>query len=376
MNDQIVLALNVGSSSLKFQLNQKKTYLFSGEIENLGAKQAKISINEPKHKPYFKALKTLKSAVAEIQKICLERGISTVQIVSHRMVFGGDKYIKPTKLTEKVIKDLLNFSFIAPLHIPNEIEVAKESKKLFPKALQIACFDTSFHKNLPDVAMHLPLLDSYFKKGVKKFGFHGLSYESVVHSLKLKSKRVVVAHLGSGASVCAIDRGKSIETSMGFTPLGGIMMGTRPGDLDPGVLLYMLKQEKMDLKSLEQLLNHNSGFMGLARSQDVKKLLARDDEKSKLAIDMFCYQVAKKISEYLVVLKKIDVIVFTGAIGYRSSKIRRKICQRLAPLGVKLGPEIKKNDVKCFSAKTSQIDLYAFETNEEDVLVNQALKYV
>lgn len=368
-----ILAINTGSSSLKFSVFQNKTCVLQGEVENINTKECIIwskglvdkCVKNKKISTHFQAIK-------EIKELCRKSGILEFQAICHRLVFGGDKYTKAVKLNKKVISDLKAYEHIAPLHIPKELHVIKSVDSVFPKCFQVGCFDTSFHKTIKEEAKTLPLLDS----SIHKFGFHGLSYEYISSVIPREKKRLVVAHLGSGASLCAIKNKKSVDTTMGFTPLGGIMMGTRPGDIDPGVILYLLEKKHMNFDQLHYYLNSECGLKGVSKhSSDMKELLkkAKTSDLAKLAIEMFCYQVAKQIGAYFVTLGGIDALVFTGGIGYRSHEVRVKICKKLKALGIEIDTKKAASELQDISKKPKSPSIYVVETHEEQVMNNQTL---
>jgi acetate kinase len=259
------------------------------------------------------------------------------------VVHGGPKLCAHQLITPQVLDQLRLATHFAPLHIPQALSLIASAQALFPSALQFACFDDAFHRTIPEVASHLPLPNRYFDEGIRRYGFHGISYESLVHHFGAKlPERAIFAHLGNGSSLCALRNGKSIDTTMGLTPTGGIPMGTRSGDLDPGVIVYLLREEKIDANGLEDLLNQQCGLFALSSGEsDVKTLEERahtNDPHACLALDVFAVSVRKAIGAYIALLGGVDLLVFTGGIGEHSSRIRSAATDGLDSLG--LTPDI------------------------------------
>ena len=255
------------------------------------------------------------------------------------MVHGGPHLRSHQFITPQVLGQLRSATHFAPLHIPQALTLIAAAQSIFPSAAQFACFDDAFHQTIPEVASHFALPQRYFDAGILRYGFHGISYESLVHHFGATlPERAIFAHLGNGASLCALRNGKSIDTTMGLTPTGGIPMGTRSGDLDPGILLYLLRNEKLDADKLEDLLNHQSGLSGLSSgASDVKMLEERaraNDPKARLALDVFALSVRKMIGAYMALLGGADLLVFTGGIGEHSDHIRSKATEGLERLGL------------------------------------------
>lgn len=259
--------------------------------------------------------------------------------VGHRVVHGGPNLRTHQLITPKVLEQLRADTHFAPLHIPQALKIIAAAQKIFPSAPHYACFDDAFHKTLPEVASHLPIPSKYFDAGVLRYGFHGLSYESLVHHFGARlPARAIFAHLGNGASLCAVRNGVSIDTTMGFTPTGGIPMGTRSGDLDPGVVIYLIRNQRMDADQLEDFLNHKSGLAGFSDGEsDVKALDERarsNDPLAALALDAFAVSVRKMIGAYIALLGGVDLLVFTGGIGEHSQRIRSAATAGLESLGL------------------------------------------
>lgn len=252
--------------------------------------------------------------------------------IGHRVVHGGDKFVNPTLITPQILNELTKFIPLAPLHQPISLKFIVEISKLTPNTPQIAYFDTAFHQTIPEIERILPLQKKYYDSGIKRYGFHGLSYEYIVSTLpeNLKNQRIIIAHLGNGSSVCAIREGKSTATTMGFSTLDGLMMGTRAGTIDAGVILYLLQQQNMPPHDIETLLYKESGLLGISGiSSDMQKLEASNDTQATLAIELYCHIAAKNIASLIPSIGGIDALIFTGGIGENSKNVRERIVSQL-----------------------------------------------
>lgn len=344
--DGPILVLNSGSSSLKFGIYQRgasdEEPLLTGSAEGVGRNSGALHIRSADgtsllqrdriHESQSDALNALAAAIRE--------HINTQPVaVGHRVVHGGPKLRKHQIITPQVLEQLRSATHFAPLHIPQALSLIAAAQSIFPSAAQFACFDDAFHQTIPEVASHFALPLRYFDAGIRRYGFHGISYESLVHYFGEKlPERAIFAHLGNGSSLCALRNGKSIDTTMGLTPTGGVPMATRSGDLDPGILVYLLRKEKLDADGLEDLLNHQSGLVALSSGEgDVKALeerAGRKDSKARLALDIFALSVRKTIGAYMALLGGADLLVFTGGIGEHSAAIRSAATSGLDALGL------------------------------------------
>lgn len=347
--DDLILVLNSGSSSLKFGLYRRSAQdhdpdeepVLTGSAEGIGrngtltirsSNREPLVTNESIHESQSDALTALAAAIRN-------QVHATPAAVGHRIVHGGPNLLAHQLITPQVLDQLRSAVHFAPLHIPQSIELITAAQSIFPSAAHYACFDDAFHRTMPEVASHLPIPQRYFDAGIRRYGFHGLSYESLVHRLGSRlPERAIFAHLGNGASLCALRNGKSIDTTMGLTPTGGIPMGTRSGDLDPGLLIYLMRNEKLGADELEALLNQQSGLLALSSSEsDVKTLEERarsNDSRAALALDIFAISVRKQIGSYIALLSGVDLLVFTGGIGEHSPYIRSAATRGLEFLGV------------------------------------------
>jgi acetate kinase len=343
--DNLVLVLNSGSSSLKFGLYYRgaedEEALMTGSAEGIGHGNGSLHVRssdgktivarECIHESQSDALATLATEVRD--------HIRTVPIaIGHRVVHGGPELRTHQLITPQLIDQLRAATHFAPLHIPQALTLIASAQSIFPSAAHFACFDDAFHRTMPEVASHLPLPQRYFDAGIRRYGFHGLSYESLVHHFGAQLPgRAVFAHLGNGASLCALRNGVSVDTTMGLTPTGGIPMGTRSGDLDPGVFLYLLRNEKLGADELEDLLNHQSGLFALSSGEsDVKALetSSRSNPHAALALNVFALSVRQVIGAYAALLGGVELLVFTGGIGENSGHIRSLAADGLEFLGL------------------------------------------
>jgi acetate kinase len=321
----IVLALNSGSSSLKFGLYRVSPsdleVLHSGDVE-------------------LKSTDDTQTALAGITDLLTKAGLPSPTAIGHRLVHGGPKLRRHCLIDDAVLGELEAAAAFAPLHIPPALSVIRFARAHFPGLPQAACFDTAFHAGMPEVARTLPIARELRSQGIERYGFHGLSCESIVRQLGSDlPERMIIAHLGNGASVTAVKAGRSIDTSMGLTPTGGVIMGTRSGDIDPGILVYLARAKAFDPAMLEELVDRRSGLLGISGvDSDMRRLrqAASSNADARLAIDMFCMSVRKQVAAMAAVLDGIDMIVFTGGIGENDAQARAEICRGLSWLGVDL----------------------------------------
>ena len=341
----ILLCLNAGSSSLKFSVWEGDESLAEGEVEGIGRPEAFAWLQTPRapRRRLPGQWADHGEAAARVFALLGEHALPAPAGVGHRLVHGGRRHVAPERVTPALIADLRALIPLAPLHLPSGLAGVEAVTARFPALPQAVCFDTAFHRDLPEVARRLPLPRALADAaGIERFGFHGLSYEYVVERLGAAGRgRVVIAHLGNGASMAAVRQGRAVDTTMGFTPAGGFMMGTRTGDLDPGVLLYLMRENGYDAPRLDRLVNKESGLLGVSGvSADMKTLLERraHDEAAALAVAMFCYHARKQIGAFAAAMDGLDTLVFTGGIGERAAPVRAEICAGLGHLGVRLDP--------------------------------------
>jgi acetate kinase len=344
--DDLILVLNSGSSSLKFGVYYRgandEEPLLTGSAAGIGRDNGTLHIRSSSGEGLLQRDGILESqvdALAAVAAAIREHIHTSPWAVGHRVVHGGPKLRMHQLITPQVMDDLRSATHFAPLHIPQALSLIASAQSIFPEAKHFACFDDAFHRTIPEVASHLPLPQRYYDAGIRRYGFHGLSYESLVHHFGDQlPERAIFAHLGNGSSLCALRHGVSIDTTMGLTPTGGIPMGTRCGDLDPGVFLYLLRTEKPDADGLEDMLNHQSGLFALSSGEsDVKTLEERvrsNDPRAALALNVFAVSVRKGIGAYIALLGGADLLVFTGGIGEHSAHIRSLASDDLKVLGL------------------------------------------
>ncbi len=348
----IVLALNSGSSSFKFGL-------FRVEGEHLEELSATTVANA-----------STQEAFASFKEFLNKPGIPITLAIGHRVVHGGPALRQHCLITSSVMQRLEAAVAFAPLHMPAALSFIRFAQAQFPGLTQVACFDTAFHAGMPDVARVLPVPQELRSAGVQRYGFHGLSYESIVHALgRDLPDRIVIAHLGHGASVTAVKAGCSIDTSMGLTPTGGVIMGTRSGDLDPGVLLYLMREMKFDAAKLAELVDHKSGLLAISGiSSDMRHLheAASHNADAQLAIQMFCYSIGKQIAAMIAALDGIDLLVFTGGIGENDALVRAAICAHLSWIGINLDEGRNQSTSQPINADSSRCAVRVIASQEDD----------
>lgn len=379
MNDYTVV-INAGSSSLKFSVYRKAeadswTLEVRGQIEGLGTRPIFSAKNGAAERIFDTALdRTLdaKAAFGFVANWLRERYPGAhVCGVGHRVVHGGVKYSSPTILTREVLADLRALIPLAPLHQPHNLAAIEAVWDRLPGVPQVACFDTSFHRGQSEVAQLVPLPPEIRDAGVQRYGFHGLSYEYIASALpsiasEIATGRIVVAHLGSGASLCALKNGKSVDSTFSFTALDGLCMGTRPGALDPGVVLYLFQALGLSVNDVETILYKKSGLIGISGiSSDMRVLLANSEPAARLAVDYFVYRAAKEIGAMTAALGGIDGLVFTAGIGENSPEIRQRICTASAWLGIDLDEDANAQKAQRISSPTSRLPVWVIPTNEE-----------
>ncbi|MBL8703346.1 MAG: acetate/propionate family kinase [Rhodospirillales bacterium] len=385
MAGEVLLVLNAGSSSLKFSVfdaapGRNADLLAKGQVEGIGSRPRLLASRNgagtavdlpPAAAPEAGHESALNHAVdwlrAQFQG-------ATLAAVGHRVVHGGAEYAQPVRVDDEVLRRLEAYCILAPLHQPNNLAAIKAVRQRLPALPQVACFDTAFHRRHPAVADRFALPEALYAEGVRRYGFHGLSYEYILHTLPgvapaLAKKRLVVAHLGSGASMCAVRDGQSVDSTMGFTALDGLPMGTRCGAIDPGVLLYLIKAKGMDADAVERLLYQDSGLRGLSGvSNDVRDLLASDAPGARLALDCFVYRASRELGGLAAVMGGIDALIFTAGIGEKSAEIRRRICQAAAWLGLELDDRANEAGAPCITRPGSRVSAWVIPTNEERMI--------
>ena len=393
-----ILVLNCGSSSLKYQLINMETeeVLASGKYERIGEKEAfithkvngqKIQIENPAYNHTEAIEFTLKQLTNSEYKVI--DSLDEIEAIGHRLVHGGEKISESVLIDEKVEEVLKEYSDLAPLHNPACILGIEACKNVMPGKPMVGVFDTAFHQSIPKERYIYPIPYEYYKKyGIRKYGFHGTSHMYVsqrlaeIENKNIEDLKIVTCHLGQGSSICAIQGGKSVDTSMGLTPLGGIPMVTRSGDLDPSILLYLMKKEKLTPDQMENILNKESGVSGISGlAPDFRVIESEsynDNETAKIAMETFKYAIASYIAKYAVAMNGIDYIIFTGGVGENQINIRKGICEQLTFMGVEIDEEANnmRGEEKVISKQTSKVKVYVIPTNEELMIAKETKRLV
>jgi acetate kinase len=376
--EQTILCLNGGSSSLKFAVYRLSGALeekiFSGAVEAIGQSTGKawlrsgdevLQEESGKFPNHTAAIKKMFAALRE-------QGVEKLAAAGHRIVHGGPKFTTPQLIDARLKEALKELIPFAPLHLPSQVAIIEAVEAHFPDLPQVACFDTAFHSGMPEVAQRFALPQKLWEQGIRRYGFHGLSYEYVVSKLGRElGRRAIIAHLGNGASMVALKDGLPMDTSMGLTPTGGFMMGTRSGDLDPGVLIHLLKAG-YSADRLEQLVDHEAGLLGVSgQTSDMKALLKKSqtDKGARMAVEMFAYQARKFIGAYAAVLNGLDTLVFTGGIGERAAEVRINLCSGLEYLGIALDTQANCRNAEVISLPASKCKVRVVQTDEDLMIV-------
>jgi acetate kinase len=385
-----ILTINGGSSSIKFalfHLESSPQRIVEGKIERIGLPESTFwvkglngtegvsqQVDAPNH-----------AAAAEILMDWIEKRIGRDRLtaVGHRVVHGGPKYSEPQPITAKLVEDLHRLESFDPEHLPEEIQLTESFHRRFPHLPQIACFDTAFHRDMPRVARLLPIPRRYDSKGVQRFGFHGLSYTFLIEELarldgvKTANGRIILAHLGNGASLAAVHHGKPVDTTMGFTPSAGIPMSTRTGDLDPGLVWYLARTEGIGPKQFNEMVNFQSGLLGVSEtSSDMRDLLSNEagDVRAAEAITLFCYQVKKWIGAFAAALGGLETLIFTGGIGENAPAVRSRICNGLGFLGIELNEKQNTMNGGVISVPNSRVAVRVIPTDEEWMIAKMVFR--
>jgi len=379
----VILTINGGSSSIKFsfyEVAKKLKKICSGEISRIGLADAEFSVTgltagkskkqTVKAADYETAIKFL------VDQLDILSGEHEIAAIGHRIVHGM-QHTQPALINNKLLEDLKAIIPYDPDHLPNEIKLVETLQQHYKNILQYACFDTAFHEQMPAVAKQLPIPRRFVEKGIRRYGFHGLSYAYLMQEIekrngkKAAKGRIIIAHLGNGASLAAVYKGKSIDTSMGFTPAGGIPMSSRAGDLDPGVAWMMMKEENLSPTQFNHLINHECGLLGIAETgADMGNLLKlqKTDARAAEAVEFFCYQVKKWIGSFAAALGGLDMLVFAGGIGEHSPEIRARICKGLAFLGIAINEKNHHGNQVLISNPKTKVAVMVMHTDEEEMI--------
>jgi acetate kinase len=376
-----ILTVNGGSSSIKFALfavGDPLRRILTGGIDRIGRPDATFSVKGLNPKTTFSRSVSAPDHTAAVGALMDWVGESSQSdglfAVGHRVVHGGPKYSSPQRITAAMVEELRRLSPFDPEHLPEEILLTEAFHRRFPDLPQVACFDTAFHHELPRVARLLPIPRRYEALGVRRYGFHGLSYAFLMGELarlvgvKAAQGKVILAHLGNGASLAAVNHGKPVDTTMGFTPTAGVPMSTRSGDLDPGLVGYLARTESMSAGQFNEMANFKSGLLGVSEtSSDMRELLDRekDDVRASEAVALFCYQIKKTVGSFAAALGGLDTLVFAGGIGENAPQVRARICNGLDFLGIELEDQHNAASDGVISAATSRVDVRVIHTDEE-----------
>ena len=375
-----VLSINSGSSSIRFalyQIGEPMEQILAGKIDRVGLTGTTLTFSDASYRQpaNLEVEIPAHSSAAHflIEWLEQEMGLARLSAVGHRVVHGM-QHTEPECVSIALLDELREISAYDPEHLPAEIELIEAFRQRYPQLPQVACFDTAFHQTLPRIARLLPVPRRFDSMGVQRYGFHGLSYTYLMQELaqiagpQVARGRVILAHLGNGASLAAVREGRSIDTSMGFTPAGGLAMGTRSGDLDPGVAWYMMQSEHLTSTQFNHLVNHESGLLGMSEtSSDMRDLLAQApaDVRAAEAIDVFCYQVKKWIGAFAAAMGGLDTLVFAGGVGEHAPVVRAQICSELEFLGIEIDESSNAQNAGVISTKTGRVSVRIMHTDEE-----------
>jgi acetate kinase len=383
-----VLTINGGSSSIRFAIYETSAEprrRLAGKIDRIGLRGTSLTVDGSATKtPALRRLAAADHGKAVgflLDWLEAQPVFTSVRAVGHRVVHGM-QHSQPERVNSKLLAELRRITPYAPEHLPRELDLIDAVRSRHPRLAQVACFDTAFHRTMPPVARRLAIPRRYGAKGVERYGFHGLSFASLMETLrqidpKAATGRVILAHLGNGASLAAVHHGKSIDTSMGFTPTAGLMMGTRTGDMDPGLMYYLARTERMTAAHFQHLVNHESGLLGVsATSSDMRDLCAREgnDPRAAEAVELFCYQARKWIGAYTAALGGLDTLVFAAGIGENVPLIRSRICAGLGFLGIELDPKRNAANATILSRPAGRVKVRVIHTDEERVIARSVIR--
>jgi acetate kinase len=376
MQQHVILCLNSGSSSLKFALyrvgDHEEVRLALGAAERIGLPGGRLWVEGPngeKLADIHRDFAGHTAAAGSLSAAAKDFGFPLPDAAGHRIVHGGARHVSAERVDGSLLADLRSLIPFAPLHLPSAIQCIEAVTAHFPGLPQVACFDTAFHRAMPEVAQRFPLPRELWYDGVRRYGFHGLSYEYIVTTLGAEAHgRMVIAHLGNGASLAAVRNGRSIDTTMGFTPTGGVMMGTRSGDLDPGVLVHLMNEKSYNPSQIDDLVSRHSGLLGVSGiSSDMKTLLEQRGREphAAQAVELFCYLLRKQIGALAAVLGGLDDLVFTGGIGERAAPVRSEVCHGLEHLGIIIDEPRNSINAEVISIPESACTVRVIPTNED-----------
>ena len=388
---QTIVAINSGSSSLKFSLfadTDPLQIILSGKITGIGKDDCLFTIANADKQEILSDPVALESAekAAELIIQWLQQQSRRYRItgIGHRVVHGGLQFQEPELIDQSFLKELKKLQSLSPLHLPGSISIMTIFLEAFPAVIQVACFDTAFHSMMPFEARHYAIPRNLWTEGIIRYGFHGISCEYIMHRLQqqdpaVNKKKIIIAHLGSGCSLTAVKEGSSVDTTMGFSPAGGLVMNTRAGDIDPGVIIYLQNKKKLKTEQLNILFNKEAGLKAIAETDhSMEQLLEeeKNDPRSKEAITMFCYYVKKQIGALAAAGGGLDSVVFTGGIGEHAASIRQLICRELDFMGIKVDEKLNEQQAEIISAAESKVQVYVIPANEEMMIAKHVKEYL
>ncbi len=384
----MLLVINPGSSSVKamaYDESELEKALNSVSIEGIGTGQATLlpgsvfdenTIQHVDAPDYITAVRLIREWLED------EMGESVISVIGYRIVHGGERYKQPTKIDGEAIEYLRSIASLAPNHMPGAIDCVEAFRAVYPEVAHVACFDTAFFSEMPKVNQTLPIPKSISEEGVRRYGFHGLSYEYLLESFQdhegevAARGRVILAHMGNGVSLTACRDGRPVDTTMGFTPVSGVPMSTRTGDIEPGVIFYLMREKGMTLEEISDIVTKRSGLLGISGdTSDMYHLLQHqhENESSALAVEYFCYEIKKQIGAYIAALGGVDSIIFAGGIGERSDEIRARVLEGLGFIGVVIDPERNKRNARLISGDDSSVGVHVIPTHEDIIIAKQAM---
>ena len=384
----MLLVINPGSSSVKamaYDESELEKALNSVSIEGIGTGQATLlpgsvfdenTIQHVDAPDYITAVKLIREWLEG------KMGESVISVIGYRIVHGGERYKQPTKIDSEVIEYLRSITSFAPNHMPGAIDCVEAFRAVYPEVAHVACFDTAFFSDMPKVNQTLPIPKSISEEGVRRYGFHGLSYEYLLESFQdhegevAARGRVILAHMGNGVSLTACHNGQPVDTTMGFTPVSGVPMSTRTGDIEPGVIFYLMREKGMAVEEISDMVTKKSGLLGISDdTSDMYHLLQHqhENESSALAVEYFCYEIKKQIGAYIAALGGVDSIIFAGGIGERSDEIRARVLEGLGFIGVVIDPERNKRNARLISGDDSSVGVHVIPTHEDIIIAKQAM---
>jgi acetate kinase len=380
-----VLAINAGSSSIKFAVFEGEERLLGGGIERVGQENAALVLTGERDARAVSAANHEQAADTLLEALTARRGLDRLRAVGHRIVHGGVHRLDHQRVTPALLAELRAARPLDLDHLPGAVALIERTQARLPGVPQIACFDTAFHHGMPRAAQLLPIPRTYDAQGIRRLGFHGISYAFLLEELgrvagaRAARGRVVLAHLGAGSSLAAVRDGRPMDTTMGFTPTSGVAMATRPGDLDPGVLVHLMQLEGWDATALDQMVSRRCGLIGISEtSADMRELLAAraSDRRAAEAVELFCYQVRKAIGAFAAALGGLDTVVLSGGIGEHAAPVRAEVLKDLAFLGVDLDPQRNERDEAVISTDASRVTVRVIRTDEERMIARYVVRIV